>query len=346
VTGAQRFLSACARRPVDRTPVWLMRQAGRYLPEYRAVRERVDFWTLCTTPDLAVEVSLQPVERFGTDACIVFSDILVVVAAMGAKVAFTEEGPRLEDPVRTERDVRRLRTFDPASDTGFVLETLRRLRRELGERAALVGFCGGPLTLAAYLTEGGGSKNFLRLKDLLYRSPTTAHELLATLADACAAYAAAQVRAGAQAVQIFDTWAGELTPQAYEEFALPYQRRIVDAVRQAGAPVIVYVNGCAGILELMARSGADVLSVDWRIDLSAARARLGSGVCLQGNVDPAILTTTVEAVRKAAAAALRAAGPLGHILNLGHGVLPQTPPECVRAFVGAVQSPSLLTNEG
>lgn len=329
----ERFLAACQRRPVDRTPVWMMRQAGRYLPEYRAVRERVDFLTLAKTPELAAQVSLQPIERFGMDACIVFSDILIPVEAMGVPVAFTDAGPRLERRISDRSDVDALRVPDPNGAMPFVMEALRLIRRALLERAAVVGFTGAPFTLASYIIEGGGSKNFAATKALMYAQPALFHALLDKLALTVADYAAAQVAAGAQAVQVFDTWAGELEPIAFEEFALPYQARVIGRIRDCGVPAILYVNGCAGVLERMALAGADVLSVDWRIELSAARARVGGGVALQGNVDPSVLLSTPARVTEAAFAALESAGPVGHILNLGHGILPQTPIACAAAFV-------------
>ncbi len=335
MNGAQRFLAACARKPVDRTPVWMMRQAGRYLPEYRAVRERVDFLALCKTPDLAAEVSLQPIRRFGMDACIVFSDILIPVEAMGAPLAFTDKGPTLTRPVRSMAAVDALRIPEPETDVPFVFETLRRLRTQLKGETALVGFCGAPFTLASYLIEGGGSKSFATVKTMMYAEPATLHALLAKLADTIAGFAAAQIDAGAQAIQVFDTWAGELAPDAFERFALPYQKVIIERIRARGIPAILFVNGCAGVLELMAQTQADVLSIDWRIGLDAARARVGAAVALQGNVDPTVLLSTPEAVSDNARAAMRAAGQTGHILNLGHGILPPTPLECARAFIDA-----------
>ena len=332
---AQRFLAACRRQPVDRTPVWMMRQAGRYLPEYRALRETVDFLTLCKTPELAAKASLQPIERFGMDACIVFSDILIPIEAMGLPVSFGDDGPQIERPVAQASDVAALRVPDPVQAMPAVLEALRLVKRALLNRAALIGFVGAPFTLASYAVEGGGSRSFARTKTLLYTQPRVFHELLSKIADTVAALAVAQAAAGAQAVQVFDTWAGELDPRAFERFALPYQRRVLEAIRGTGVPAILYVNGCAGVLELMASAGADVLSIDWRLDLSAARALTGSGVALQGNVDPAVLLTTPQLVTEAAFAALESAGPLGHILNLGHGVLPQTPLACAQAFVDA-----------
>jgi len=314
-----------------------MRQAGRYLPEYRAVRERVDFLALCKTPELAARVSLQPVERFGVDVCIIFSDILIPVEAMGAPIEFGDAGPRLARPIRTLADIERLHVPDPETETPFVMAALRRTREALGDRAALVGFSGAPFTLASYLVEGGGSKNFSAIKTMMYAEPSALHALLAKLSDAVSEYVAAQVAAGAQAIQIFDTWAGELEPRAYERFAMPYQAAIVERVKRCGVPAILYVNNCSPILERMARTGADVLSVDWRLDLAEASARTGGRFALQGNVDPSVLLSTPEAVDGAARDAMRSAGPIGHILNLGHGILPKTPLVCAQAFVAAAR---------
>jgi uroporphyrinogen decarboxylase len=315
-----------------------MRQAGRYLPEYRAVRERVDFLTLCKTPDLAAEVSLQPIERFGMDGCVIFSDILVAVEAMGAPVSFGDAGPKLDRPVRTSADVDLLRVADPAETMPFALESLRIARTALAGRAALVGFVGGPFTLASYLIEGGGSKTYALTKQLLYSEPALMHSLLDKLAHTIADYAAAQVAAGAQAIQVFDTWAGELAPDAFASFASRYQSRVIAAINQGGAPALLFVNGCAGKLDLMTGTGADVLSIDWRVDLAAVRAQVGNRFALQGNVDPCVLLSTPEAVTHAAHHAMTSAGAVGHILNLGHGILPPTPIECVQAFVDAPKS--------
>jgi uroporphyrinogen decarboxylase len=335
LNGSERFLAACARRPVDRTPVWIMRQAGRYLPEYRAVRATVDFLTLCKTPDLAAQVSLQPIERFGMDGCVIFSDILIPVEAMGAPVSFGDAGPKLECPVRTVADVNRLRVPDPMETMPFVFDALRLVRTALAGRAALVGFVGGPFTLASYLIEGGGSKNYAATKQMLYAEPALMRALLDKLACTIAEYAAAQVAAGAQAVQVFDTWAGELAPDAYASFAAPYQSQVIESIQRAGVPAILFVNGCAGKLESMMQTRADVLSIDWRVDLAAVRAQTGGRIALQGNVDPCVLLATPDAATIAAHAAMTAAGPLGHILNLGHGILPPTPIACVQSFVDA-----------
>jgi uroporphyrinogen decarboxylase len=322
---------------VDRTPVWLMRQAGRYLPEYRAIREKVDFLTLCKTPDLAAEVSLQPVERFGVDVCVIFSDILVPIEAMGVEVTFGDDGPRIA-PIRNKADIDRLRVPDPEQETPFVMEALRRTRAQLDGKAALLGFVGAPFTLASYLVEGGGSKNFTTVKTMMYGDPPALHTLLARLTDTIAEYAAAQVAAGAQAVQVFDTWAGELEPLAYEQFAMPYQAAVIERVKRCGVPAILFVNGCAGIVERMAGTGADVLSIDWRIDLADVRIRVGDRLALQGNVDPSVLLSTPAATATRARAVMQSAGPLGHILNLGHGVLPKTPLACVQAFVDVAKN--------
>lgn len=331
----ERFLAACVRRPVDRTPVWMMRQAGRYLPEYREMRERVDFLTLCKSSDLATEVSLQPIARFGMDACVIFSDILIPVEAMGAPIAFGDGGPHLAAPVRTMAGVDRLQVPEPVAAMPFVMEALRRTREELHDRAALVGFVGGPFTLASYMIEGGGTRTFAATKTLMYSEPATMHALLAKICDTIAAFAAAQATEGAQAIQVFDTWAGELSPEAYEQFALPYQTAVISRIAGAGVPSILYVNGCAGKLDFLARTGADVVSVDWRVSLREVRERLGDDIAVQGNVDPAVLLSTPEAVTIAAREAMDAAGSIGHILNLGHGILPTTPIECARAFVEA-----------
>jgi uroporphyrinogen decarboxylase len=257
---------------------------------------------------------------------------------MGVPLDFTDHGPALERPVRTMADVDRLDIPDPHERTPFVMQTLRMLRSVLDEQTALIGFCGAPFTLAAYLIEGGGSKSFATTKALLYREPAVAHALLAKLADTIAAYAAAQAAAGAQAIQVFDTWAGELSPDAYARFALPYQQVVIERIKAAGKPAILFVNGCAGVLDLVSQAGADVLSIDWRIGLDAVRTRLENKIPLQGNVDPAVLLSTPSAVTEAARAAMRAAGPCGHILNLGHGILPATPLECAQAFVEAAKT--------
>jgi uroporphyrinogen decarboxylase len=333
---AQRFLNACHGRPVDRPPVWMMRQAGRYLPEYREVRKQVGFLELCRSPELAAEVSLQPFRRFQPDGVVFFSDILVPAAAMGAAVEFGDGGPHLPDPVRTSADVAKLRRFDPAAEIPYTGEVLSRLRREVGESAAIIGFTGSPWTLASYLVEGGGSKSFAAIKQMAGRDPATLRRLLELVSDVVGDVLSFQIASGAHAVQLFDTWAGELGPEDYRQWALPYVRRAIAGIRREGAPVILYVNGCATLLEDMDASGADVLSVDWRIPLSEARRRL-PGRPLQGNLDPGALLGPPEEVSRRTAAMVRETGGRAHVVNLGHGVLPSTPIESVEAFFTAAR---------
>lgn len=316
-----------------------MRQAGRYLPEYREVRRRVDFLELCRTPDLAAEVSLQPFRRFQPDGVIFFSDILVPVAAMGARVEFGDGGPHLAEPVRSADDVRRLRRFDPALEIPYTGEILGRLRRETGDDAAVLGFTGAPWTLACYLVEGGGSKSFAAIKSIMGRDAPALRRLLDLLADVVADVLSFQVASGAQAVQLFDTWAGELAPEDYREWALPYVIRAIAGTRRDGAPVILYINGCATLLEEMATSGADVLSLDWRLPLTQARQRI-PGRALQGNLDPGVLLGPPEEVWRRTRAMIEQTGGQAHVVNLGHGVLPETPVESVQAFFGAARGSS------
>lgn len=337
ISNPDRLLRACRRESVDRTPVWLMRQAGRYLKEYREVRRRVSFLQLCQTPDLAVEVSLQPYRILGVDAVILFSDILIPLVAMGAPVVFDDEGPRMTEPVRTGSQIEAMEVPDPVDTLPYVFEIIRRLRHELRGAVPLIGFAGAPWTLATYLVDGGGSKNFAAIKAMTYSEPNLLHQLLDKLARAMTRYLNAQIEAGAQVVQLFDTWAGELGPEAYEEFALRYERQVIDGLKRDQAPVILYINGCGGILEKMATSGADVLSLDWRVDLREARQRVGERVALQGNLDPGVLLGTRERVEQLTGDLLAKGGGVGHILNLGHGILPTTPVENAKAFVAVAQ---------
>lgn len=333
------LLRAARGERVERTPVWMMRQAGRYLPEYRAIRGTTDFLTLCKTPELAVEVSLQPFRILGVDAVIMFSDILIPVEAMGMEVRLTEsKGPELPNPIRTREQIDRLVVPDPHDRMPFVFEIIRRLRRELDDAAPLIGFAGAPWTLAAYMIEGSGSKNYAEIKRLMYQEPATLHALLDKIADTIVLYLNAQVEAGAQVVQLFDSWAGELSSSDYEEFALPYEQKILESIDREAAPRILFINGCGNFLEKMAQSGADVLSIDWRIGLAEARARIGDGPALQGNLDPCVLLTAPETVVRRTADLLREGGSRKHILNLGHGILPMTPVENARAFVEAAKN--------
>jgi uroporphyrinogen decarboxylase len=317
-----------------------MRQAGRYLPEYRRVREQVDFLTLCKTPDLATEVTLQPIRRFGFDASILFSDILVPVEAMGVEVDF-QPGPVIASPIRTEAEVRALGRPDPAEDLGFVLETVRRLRRELPSHVALIGFAGAPYTLAAYMVEGHGSKSFSRFKAFMYGEPVVFHGLMEKLSLVVADYLRAQIEAGAQAVQIFDTWAGLLSPPDYREYALPHVRRIVEALQGTEAPIILYGNGTSSLLELLDEAGPDVLGVDWRIGLDEVRRRLGPHRPIQGNLDPGVLHAPPDTLRDQARRVLLEAGvDTPHIFNLGHGITPDAPVEAVGELVRFVHEES------
>ncbi|PYP84203.1 MAG: uroporphyrinogen decarboxylase [Blastocatellia bacterium AA13] len=330
------MIRAARGEAVERTPVWMMRQAGRYLPEYRAVRGQTEFLTLCKTPELAVEVSLQPYRILGVDAVIMFSDILIPVEAMGQVVTLTEKiGPKLPEPIRTRAQVDRLIVPDPIETTPFVMEILRILRRELDGAVPLIGFAGAPWTLAAYMVEGGGSKNYAEIKRMMFAEPKTLHALLDKIADTVILYLNAQIEAGAQIVQLFDSWAGELSPRDYAEFALPYQQKILAALNRDAVPAILFINGCGTFLEQMATSGADVLSIDWRIDLRDARRRIGDRLGIQGNLDPCVLLSTPELIASKARELIEAGGGRRHILNLGHGILPMTPVENARAFIEA-----------
>ena len=335
---ASRLLDACFGRPVDRPPVWMMRQAGRYLPEYRKVRERLSFLELCRDPDAACEVSLQPFRRFAPDGVIFFSDILIPVEAMGVPIEFGDGGPDLPEPVRSAAAVSQLHRFDPSERVGFTGEILRRLRAAVGQDAAVLGFCGAPWTLATYMVEGGGSRSFAVVKEMMLRDPETLHRLLDLTADVVADVLSFQISSGAQAVQLFDTWAGELTPADYRAWALPAVRRAIAGIRRQAAPVILYVNGCGGILEDMAASGADVLSVDWRITLAEARRR-APGKALQGNLDPVVLNGTPEETARRTRALVAETGGRRYIVNLGHGILPSARLECVEAFFEAARTP-------
>lgn len=338
-----RFLRALRREPVDCTPVWIMRQAGRYLPEYRATRARAgSFLALAKTPELACEVTLQPLDRFELDAAILFSDILTVPDAMGLGLYFAEgEGPKFERPVRTAADVARLAVPDIGTTLRYVTDAVALIRRELDGRVPLIGFSGSPWTLACYMVEGGGSDSFSRIKAMMYDEPATLHRLLEVTTDAVIAYLAAQREAGAQALQVFDTWGGVLSPAMYREFSLRYLSRIAQALpRGEGAertPLILFGKGNAPHLEALADTGAEALGVDWSVTLEDARRRTGGRVALQGNLDPAVLFASPERIRAEAEAVLRSYGPgPGHVFNLGHGITPDVKPDHLKALVDAV----------
>jgi uroporphyrinogen decarboxylase len=334
------LLRACRREPVERPPVWMMRQAGRYLPEYRAVRARADFLTMVRSPELAVEVTLQPVDRLGVDAAIIFSDILVVPQAMGMALTVEEgTGPRFHQPLQSPRDLDRLHPVSPAEDLRYVLDALRLARSRLAGRVPLIGFAGAPWTLLSYMVEGSGTRTFTRAKRFLVEHPGVAHALLERLATAVGEFLAAQVTAGAQVVQLFDSWAAALGPRDFREYALPYLADAVRRAKQAGAPVIAFAPGAGWALEEIADvTGADVIGVDWQTDAGEARHRLASRpVALQGNLDPTWLYAEPRAIRERTHAMLDAFGGVGHVANLGHGILPDVPVAHAEAFVSAVK---------
>jgi len=329
------FLRACRFEPTERVPVWIMRQAGRYLPEYQAVRAHHTFLEICKTPELAAEVSIQPHRVLGVDAIIVFSDILVVAEAMGLPLDVPDSGPVLGNPVRDASDVRRLRDFDPARETKFVGDAIRAICKEVGADVPVLGFAAAPWTLACYMIEGRTRGDISRAKQLLREDPKLLRELLDRIALATAKYLKMQIEAGAAAVQLFDTWAGELSREEYDSVELPATQQIIETLGGEKAPKILYAKGSARHLESMAKSGANVLSVDWNTDLAEARQKLGRKIALQGNVDPSKLLGPVDEIRRAAREAIEKTGGVGHILNLGHGILPNTPVENARAFVEA-----------
>ncbi len=338
-----RLLRALAREPVDMTPVWMMRQAGRYLPEYRQTRERVkDFLELCKTPELACEVTLQPLARFPLDAAILFSDILTIPGAMDLGLYFSEgEGPRFDNPLRSAADIEALGIPDPEEDLGYVMAAVRLIRRELAGRVPLIGFAGSPWTLATYMVEGGSSKNFRQVKGLMYEQPALMEHLLDLLARSVMLYLNAQIQAGAQAVMIFDTWGGILTHRDYRNFSLRYMAQIVEGLLREHegrrVPVVLFTKDGCDWLEDMANADCDAIGLDWKMDMGAARRRVGSRVALQGNMDPCVLYAPPERIREEVARILESFGPHpGHVFNLGHGIHPQVDPEHAAVFIQAV----------
>jgi uroporphyrinogen decarboxylase len=330
------FMRACRREQVPYTPVWLMRQAGRYMKEYRDVRARYSFLEMCKQPEVASEVTVYAAHRLNVDAAIIFADILLIIEPMGLELEFAKgEGPVIHNPVRTGSDVDRVREVEDVSSLGYVYEAVRITRRELKADLPLIGFCGAPFTLASYICEGGGSKNYVNTKRLMYTDPGAWHALMSRIARALSRYLNAQVEAGAQAVQIFDSWVGALSPDDYREYVLPHTREVIQGVTP-GVPVIHFGTGTATLLELQKEAGGDVIGLDWRVRLDEAWARLGD-VAVQGNFDSVALFTNPAVVRKRAQDVLdQAADRPGHIFNLGHGILPETPVENVVALVEAV----------
>lgn len=338
-----RFIRALLKQPVDRTPVWMMRQAGRYLPEYRKVREQAgSFMNLCTTPELACEVTLQPLRRFDFDAAILFSDILTIPDAMGLGLHFTEgEGPKFRYPVRKASDIERLPIPDPETELRYVIEAVRLIRHELHNSVPLIGFSGSPWTLATYMVEGGSSKNFQKIKALMYEQPKLMHVMLDKLASSVSAYLNAQIAAGAQAVMIFDTWGGMLTTEDYIEFSLQYAKQVrsqlITEVDGQRIPTILFTKGGGQWLEVMADAGYDALGLDWQTDMRQARARVGDRVAFQGNMDPMALYARPDIIVEKVKAILEKYGSgSGHVFNLGHGILPDVNPDHVKAMVDAV----------
>ena len=338
------FIRALFREPTAYTPIWLMRQAGRYLPEYNQTRARAgNFLALCKNPDLATEVTMQPLARYRLDAAIVFSDILTIPDAMGLGLYFAEgEGPKFERPLREEREIRDLSAPDPTAHLRYVLDTVKQVRKSLAGSVPLIGFSGSPFTLACYMIEGRGSSDFSSVKKMLYRRPDLLHKILAVNAQAVTDYLNAQIEAGAQAVMIFDTWGGMLSDAAYHEFSLAYIKQIIGSLKRENegmrVPSIVFTKGGGGWLESIADTGCDAVGLDWTINIGAAKARVGARVALQGNMDPAVLLSSPEAAQREAVAILKqfGSGP-GHVFNLGHGISQFTPPEHVSALIEAVR---------
>ena len=333
-----RFLRACRREPVDYTPVWFMRQAGRYMAEYKAIRAKHTLLEICSQPELAAEATLQPVRALGVDAAILFADILLPLIPMGLQLEFAAgEGPLIHNPIRAPADVTALRPVDPRESLAHVLEAVRLARRELDGHTPLIGFAGGPFTLASYIIEGGASRNYVRTKRLMYRDPQTWHALLSKLARVVAYYLVAQVEAGAQAIQLFDSWAGALSPDDYRDYVLPHSRLILRAVSATGAPVIHFGAGTATLLPLMKEAGGDVIGLDWRTPLDWGWDQVGTDTAVQGNLDPvALFAPRPELERRVRTILEQAAGRPGHIFNLGHGILPETPVDNVKAAVDMV----------
>lgn len=337
------FLRACKRQNVERTPIWIMRQAGRYLPEYRAVRAKSDFLTMCKTPELAAEVTIQPVDIVGVDAAILFSDILVIPEAMGMHLEMNEgKGPVFPNPIRTIDDAKNLKDIDPTKELKYVLDAVALTKKNLDNRVPLIGFSGSPWTLLTYMVEGKGSKNFSEVKKIIYNNPKLAHDVLDKLSNIIAAYISAKIEAGCNAVQIFDTWGGILSQKDFEEFSLQYVEKIISQIKRKDEPVIYFAKGVHFKLDKMANIGADVLGLDWTMDLGEVRNQVGDKVALQGNMDPTVLYANKDYIRKETKRVLSSFGKgNGHVFNLGHGVLPDIDPENVKALVQSVKEESI-----
>lgn len=343
-----RFIRALLKQPVDKTPIWMMRQAGRYLPEYREIRSQAgSFMNLCTNPELACEVTLQPLERFDFDAAILFSDILTIPDAMGLGLYFSEgEGPKFKNPIRTSADIDKLPIPDPEMELKYVMDAVRVIRKNLQGRVPLIGFSGSPWTLATYMVEGGSSKTFSKVKGLMFEQPQLMHKMLDKLAQSVAAYLNAQIAAGAQTVMLFDTWGGSLGTEEYLEFSLHYAKQVRSLLNTSyegkKIPTILFTKGGGQWLESMAETGYDALGLDWQTDIQIARDRVGGRVALQGNMDPITLYANPEIIKAKVASILEKYGSgTGHVFNLGHGILPDINPDHVKAMVDAVHDLSL-----
>lgn len=332
LTRKELFLRACRCEPVPRLPVWMMRQAGRYLPEYREIRAKHSFLEVCKTPDLALEVSVQPFRRLGVDAIIIFSDILIPAEAMGLPLELEDKGPNLPEPVRSEVDVKKLRIFDPEVETGFLMEALRRTVKYAGEDVPVLGFAASPWTLACYMVEGKAKEGFPTVKNFLYREPKAFRELLHKIAQATILYLKGQIAAGVAAVQLFDTWCGELNLWDYSDFVLPSVQEVISGLGSA-VPVVYYTKASHHLLSSVVKTGASVLSVDWRVSLRELRKLAGPNVAIQGNLDPAVLFGTHEKIRQNTLDIIAELGGHGHILNLGHGILQHTPVDNAQFFI-------------
>ncbi len=348
IAHTDRFLKACRRQPVDCTPVWFMRQAGRYMAAYQALRQRYSLLDLCKTPELAAEVTLQPIQRLPVDAAIIFTDLLIPLEPMGAKLVFApNEGPVIENPIRSASDVEALRMVDPQAELAFTLEAIRMVCRELDGKVPLIGFAGAPFTLASYLIEGSGSRHYIQTKQLMYHQPEAWHGLLDKLASVATTFLQAQVAAGAQVVQLFDSWVGCLSPDDYRRYVLPYTKQVIEGLRNAGVPVIHFGTDTAMLLDAMREAGSDVIGVDWRIPLDDAWHRIGPDVGIQGNLDPVALFAPLPEIQRRVDDILQRAGNRpGHIFNLGHGILPETPVDHVQAVVDLVHARSARKKDG
>ena len=336
------FIRACNKLDVERTPIWIMRQAGRYLPEYRAVRAKSDFLTMCKTPELAAEVTIQPIDIIGVDAAILFSDILVIPEAMGMHLEMIEsKGPVFPKPIRSFDDAKQLKDIDPTKELKYVIDAVSLTKKNLDNRVPLIGFSGSPWTLLTYMVEGKGSKNFTEVKKLIYNEPKLAHSILDQLADTIAEYLSAKIEAGCNAVQIFDTWGGILSQKDFDEFSLRYVEKIISQIKRKNEPIIFFAKGVHFALDKMATSGANVLGLDWTMDLGEVRKKVGDKVALQGNMDPTVLYANTDHIRDEVKNVLASFGKgNGHIFNLGHGILPDIDPENVKAFVSFVKEES------